>query len=332
MNFDTGVPRQPRLGTFAGSRTQRKLHSAPDAVWQTDVENRKFWACGKTTVALPPGFYSVLWEQGVGKFLSREDLCLDELVRPGSVDLDELLADLSKFWDSSEAFKKLGLVHKRGVLLYGPAGSGKSSLCLLIAADVIERGGVVVKFRCGGEVMPGDVVRVLHEIRQRQADTPIVVLFEDIDQYMANHETESIVLNLIDGADSLEKTVFVATTNFAEDLGDRIANRPSRFDWRILVGPASHEDRCKLLHSLHSRAGLGEPDDSWIDDTDGFTMADLKELFILVHVFGKDYETSLAKVHELSEKLRDSQRRTESAGFQRPAAVTGRRKRSVSAR
>jgi len=322
------VPRMPRRGTTPGMRARRILSEMPGAIWQTDLENRKFWACGKTAQTLPPGYYSVLWEPNIGRYLSREDLSLDELVRPGSLALDELLVGLSKFWDSSETFKKLGLVHKRGVLLYGPAGSGKSSLCLLIAADVIARGGVVVKFRPAGEVGPGDIVRVLHEIRQRQEDTPIVVLMEDIDQYMSDHQSESVVLNLIDGADSIEKAVFVATTNFAEELGDRIANRPSRFDWRILVGPASREDRWTLLSSLYRRAELGAPDESWIDDTEGFTMADLKELFILVHVFNGDYQASLAKVRELADKLRDSQRRSTPIGFQRPETATGRSRRA----
>lgn len=284
-------------------------------VWQTDGD-RTFWPCGKVINELEPAFYSVKFEGSIGMVLRQEGLYVDELVRPSSVKLDELLSGLDTFWNSADVFKRLGLVHKRGILLYGPAGTGKSSLCLLVSDDVIKRGGIVVKFQLGDGVDAGDIVSMLHNIRRRQADTPMVVLIEDIDAYVEKHQAESTILNLIDGSNSIEKTVFVATTNFASELGDRIVNRPSRFDWRVYVGPADIEDRKQLLASLFKRAGVEGPVEQWAEDSDGFTMADLKELFILVHVFGCSYAVALDKVRVLAEKLReDETKRTPSAGF-----------------
>lgn len=293
-----------------------KLNNVAGAAWQTNGE-RAFWPCGKVIDKLEPAFYSVKWDGTVGRaILVREDLYIDELVRPSSVKLDELLAGLETFWDSANMFKKLGLVHKRGILLYGPAGTGKSSLCLIIAADVIKRGGIVIKFQLGNGIAVGDMISMLHDIRQRQVNTPMVVLIEDIDAYVEQHDVESAILNLMDGSDSIEKTVFVATTNFASELGDRIVNRPSRFDWRVYIGPADIEDRKQLLTALFKRAGVESPIDQWAEDSNGFTMADLKELFILVHVFGFSYDLALERVRELAEKLKeDEMKRAPSAGF-----------------
>ena len=49
-----------------------------------------------------------------------------ELYKFKSGPMDEVLTEIDKFWDLRDDYKKLGLLYSRGLLLYGPPGSGKS--------------------------------------------------------------------------------------------------------------------------------------------------------------------------------------------------------------
>ena len=64
-------------------------------------------------------------------------------------------------------------------------------------------------------------------------------------------ETEAMLLNLLDGKFQLDNVVFLATTNYAEDLAERVINRPSRFDVVYEVGlPDKMVRECYITKKL----------------------------------------------------------------------------------
>lgn len=148
-------------------------------------------------------------------------------------------------------------------------------------------------------------MRILREI---EPNTPVVVLMEDIDSTL-QHYNESEVLNILDGVNQIEKAVFLATTNYPEELGERIINRPSRFDKRFKIDHPNPESRKMYFEYLIGADRIDElniPIDRWVQDTEDFSLAHLKELFVAVVILGDEYEDAIETLSSMREERLDS--------------------------
>lgn len=251
---------------------------------------------GRTVPEIAPGYYDLSLTQE-GLFFVPVRARTDELLRfPDSPSL-EVIKAIQKFWEREEMFRRYQLPFKRGILLYGPPGSGKSATLQLVARDVVARNGLVVNYNDKAFLM---AYRALREI---QPEIPVVVLMEDLDA-IVKRTNESSFLNMLDGVERLDRVCFLATTNYQEQLEDRIVNRPSRFDVRIKIGHPSAVMRRMYLEGL-----IVEGDEidvaQYVKDSDGMSLAHLKELFIATHILGTDYTTVV-------QRLKDMQLRPES--------------------
>lgn len=254
-----------------------------------------FFASSKTTDKLAPGVYDIgRSDEGI-YFLpvgGRDD---ELLLFPGSV-INEVVEQIETFWEREAIFRRYELPFRRGILLYGPPGSGKSSTARLISDNVVKKGGVVFLFNRPDYFMSG-----YRLFRRIQPDTPVVVVMEDLDAIF-DQFPESAVLNMLDGVESVDKTVFLATTNFMEKLSERVTNRPSRFDRRYKVPHPQPEARRMYFESL-LRDGDEIPDlERWVKDSHGLSLAHLKEMFVGVVLLGDTYDEVLAAMNNMREK------------------------------
>lgn len=251
-----------------------------------------FVPTGAVQKLLTPGAYTIGISNQLGLYFEQIPVKTEKLLRLPSTNLHKVTAEISKFWDLEKRFGQYNLAHKRGILLWGPAGCGKSSCIQLLMEDVIVRGGIVINFSNPILFLEG-----YRSLRLIQPETPVVVIMEDLDAILRNWE-ESTVLNILDGFESMRKTVFVGTTNYPERLGPRVVNRPSRFDKRFKVGFPNPESRRQYLNFL----AVDEPQVSvnrWVKDTEGFSLAHLKELFTAVVVLGDDYKEAVATLQSM---------------------------------
>jgi hypothetical protein len=254
-----------------------------------------FAPCSETVTALPPGLYEMKNTHELGLFFLRVQAKTEHLIDFPDSTSRIVLEEIKTFWDKEQDFKKFNLGFRRGILLWGPPGGGKSCLLQLIARDVIARRGIVIKF-----AHPDLFEQGYRTLRVIQPDIPIVVLMEDIDATLQYHN-ESDVINILDGINKIDKTVFLATTNHPERLGARIVNRPSRFDKRFKIdfpNSASREIYLKsLLENDDSKIDIGQ----WVKDTEEFTLAHLKELFVAVRILGNDYQEALLTLRTMKD-------------------------------
>jgi hypothetical protein len=287
----------------------------------TSSDGRVFVPAAPTVQLLTPGVYEIDQSANIGLYFEKIPVRCEGLLRFPDTNSDRVVAEIQKFWEREDVFRDYGLTYKRGILLYGPPGSGKSCTIQLIMADVVSRNGIVVKFTDPDLFIDG--MRVL---RQIQADTPVVVIMEDIDSTLEIFN-ESEILNILDGVNEVNKVVFLATTNYPEKLGARIVNRPSRFDKRFRIGYPSEQSR--RMYFEHIIAG-GDPLrlqekikelkinlNQWVEDTDGMSIAHLKELFIQVVIIGDTYEESIQTLQSMTEVLQDKEYES-SMGFGTP--------------
>src|SRR5438309_2531094 len=154
-----------------------------------------------------------------------------------------------------ELYSKLGYRMPRGILLYGPSGTGKTLLAKAVATES-EANFISVK---GPELLSkwvGESERGIREIfrRARQA-SPCVIFFDEIDSIVPvrgmgeSAVTEKVVSQLLtelDGIESLHGVVVIAATNRA-DMIDKAMIRPGRFDKMVLVPMPEKEGRMKIL-------------------------------------------------------------------------------------
>jgi len=94
--------------------------------------------------------------------------------------IQSIIDDIKKFWEGRETFKKYKYVHKRGILLYGDPGCGKSGIIQLCIRYVVEEmKGIVINIKDPYHVETFD--EFIHSLRRIEPSRPIVVVMEDLD-------------------------------------------------------------------------------------------------------------------------------------------------------
>ena len=266
--------------------------------WMTN-DGRSFFPATMTKKKLSPGIYEISRDPMRGLFLEKVPVNTEGLIRLPDTDGDKVIDEIRKFWNLEDMYRFHKLNYKRGILLHGPAGSGKSCIIRLICDDVVERGGIVIKF-----THPDFVGKGLRILRGIQPKIPVVVLMEDLDSLVREY-VESDIINLLDGIDMIDKVVFLGTTNYPEELGDRIVNRPSRFDRRFFIGPPNAASR-ELYFKHLTMQGILTPEEierldiaRWVADTENMSLAHLKELFVAVVILETPYDEALETLRSM---------------------------------
>jgi AAA+ superfamily predicted ATPase len=248
------------------------------------------------------GMYDLRVAEGIGFYMLKREMYLDDLLEFPSKIHRTVLDSIKEFWKRKAKFKEYGFAFKRGVLLHGKAGSGKSCIISLCAKYVIsELQGVVIPLNSQADL---DLYAkaIPETFRVIEKERPIVIILEDIEGLCSSPSSETQLLNVLDGLDQLENVVYLATTNYIENLKERIINRPSRFDRRIYVSFLNYEDRMFYFHKKLKESDLKTIDvKKWSRDTDGLSVAHLAELIKSVAIFGSDYDETLAILKEMNE-------------------------------
>lgn len=265
--------------------------------WSTS-DKRIFVPTSETCSRLVPGVYEIKMSNTVGLYFEKVPVSTKGVLRFPQSNIDRVVGEIQKFWERESLFKEYKLSYKRGILLYGPPGCGKSSAIKMIINDVIERSGIVVKF-----TVPELFQNGMRFLRQIEKDTPVVTLMEDVDSILDIYN-ESEVLNTLDGVEHLDKIVYLATTNYPERLGPRIINRPSRFDKRFKIDWPDKQSRKMYLQHIIGPERIKELKidlNIWVEDTEEMSVAHLKELFIAVVILGDEYEEAVENLKSMKE-------------------------------
>lgn len=277
------------------------------------LPNDAYSPSGPRKMTLDPGVYTVTVLPDIGLVFVKAKLITDSLIELDDSASEQVLTSMRKFWQSKKEYDKRKIVYKRGILLEGPAGSGKTSTVNLLTRELIDKHNGIVLI-CGH---PGHMAVGLENLRRIEPDRNIIVIFEDIDE-MIDHFGEHVLLAMLDGEFQIDNVCNIATTNFPDKLGARICNRPSRFDERILVGmPNARSREIYLSHILKDEPIDKKEIKKWVTDTDSFSIAHLKELAIAIFCLGQTYDTVLRRLKDMMIKPNSiPEFRRGSGGFQ----------------
>lgn len=283
--------------------------------WAVHLDGR-YTPTTKTISEIKPGFYTIGIDHMIGPYLKYKSITTDELYELDSVELQTVITELEKFWKKPEIFEKYGFIHKRGVLLYGEPGVGKSGIIQLCTKYLIEKlNGIVISISSGNDIEIYN--SLISNIRIIEPNRPITVILEDIDAIAGEGSwSTSMLLNLLDGVGQVNHIVYIATTNYPEALEDRISNRPSRFDYRLEIAvPTEKVRRQYLMNKLYEEELQSIDIDKWVNETEGLSLAHLKELIISVIAMGNSFESTISKLKNLKIKPDLKKKKETKIGF-----------------
>jgi len=304
------------FGTVAATRRRRRRlpswvqSKAPGGGGRwVGLGRRKYYAARRETrPTLPAGMYTLERDHEGDVIVERRDLEADALIRFAGSAADELLREIESFWSLAPAFAAHGFLHRRGYLLYGAHGSGKSSIVRQAIRDVIGRDGVVIL--CG---TPAVVTRGLVVLRRIEPQRPVACVFEDIDAIVAEHGEDQL-LSLLDGENEVDHVLNLATTNYPEELDRRFVARPRRFDRVVRIDAADERTRRSYLAAKLGEAEAAELE-RWVRLTEGLSLAALAEAVISVRCLGHGLEETLALLHRMGTGRASSREFAAGAGF-----------------
>lgn len=151
----------------------------------------------------------------------------DDLLLPAEI-RTRIDVDVIHFFDTEVAslYADMGVPYRRGVLLHGPPGNGKTSTIRYIGAALPHIPAMILRPAAGFD--SDDLEEVLKHWR-RQA--PAILVIEDLN-WLMEQVNVSTFLNLLDGVESnvTGGLLLIATTNHPDKLDPALNNRPGRFD------------------------------------------------------------------------------------------------------
>lgn len=265
------------------------------------VSGDHWFPCEKAEAKLLAGQYIPMYNENRGVFLVHKTTNLDELMKLPESKTTYVLTALEDFWRREKLFRKHGFLWKRGMLLWGPPGSGKTSTLQQVSQQVIDAGGVSVY--CTSPNVTAEALRLLRRIEPKRQ---VVVMIEDIDAIIERFG-EPDLLALLDGELQIDNVVFIATTNYPEELDKRFVNRPSRFDEVIYIGMPKAAARREYFKVKNARL-LKDPDEleKWVRMTKGFSIAQLKEVVVSVECLERPIEEVVTRLTRMNEQAPNS--------------------------
>ncbi len=208
----------------------------------------------------------------------------------GLGDIKEELREVAEYpLKFQEYYETAGVEPPKGILLFGPPGTGKTMLAKAVAT---ESGANFIAVK-GPEVLSkwvGESEKAIREIfRKARMYAPAVIFFDEVDAIAPMRGlssdtgvTERLVNQMLaemDGIEKLDNVVIIAATN-RPDILDPALLRPGRFEKLIYVPPPDKNARYEILR-VHTRKVVLNDDvnlEELSEKTDGYTGADLAAL------------------------------------------------------
>lgn len=160
-----------------------------------------------------------------------------------------------------DMLKAEGLSIRRGLLLSGPPGDGKSTAIECFVNDIAGEATILI-------VEAVEHIRAVYHLAQTLA--PAVVILEDLDLMTKSRQNPYALagtnkddvtgelLQVLSGGSAYEDIITIATTNHPEAIDEALAKRAGRFDAHIRMGYPSDADKQRILDLYLDRFGVND--------------------------------------------------------------------------
>jgi mitochondrial chaperone BCS1 len=157
---------------------------------------------------------------------------------------EKIVEDVRDFLGSAKWYYDRGIPYRRGYLLHGPPGTGKTSFIQALAGELdyniamlnlSQRGLTDDRLQHLLSVVPTRTIVLLEDADAAFGNRRVQT---DSDGYQGANVTYSGLLNALDGVGSSEERILFLTTNHVERL-DAALVRPGRVDMTVRLGDAT---------------------------------------------------------------------------------------------
>lgn len=220
-----------------------------------------------------------------------------------------------------DVYRKHNIPYKRGILLSGAPGCGKTLTCKWLRS-LCKKEGLVSKVITTEQFKSSAARGMIHNLFRLPKGQCGLIFFDDMDMMVKDRKTgESngplqIFLTNLDGIDPTEGAVYIFTTNVIEDLDEAFV-RPGRIDLFMTFRPPNAKMRKKFILERFSEEILKQVDsESILTKTNDYTFAELDEvrkLLTLDWLDGK--EVSLERTFKIFELHRTEFKERAAFGF-----------------
>ena len=189
----------------------------------------------------------------------------------------------------ADLYNTIGYTMPKGIMLYGPSGTGKTLLAKSVATES-EANFISVR---GPELLSkwvGESERGIREVfRRARQSAPCIIFFDEMDALaparglggdsMVTERVVSQLLTELDGIQSLSGVVVLAASN-RMDMVDPALLRAGRFDKLLYIPQPDKKSRKQILliHSKNKRLGTDLDLDRIAELTDGMSGADMTSI------------------------------------------------------
>ncbi|WP_019414946.1 ATP-binding protein [Paenisporosarcina sp. TG20] len=227
--------------------------------------------------------------------VNRDDVMLEKSIK------QDIFRSIDQFFtDDGQFFREYGLPYKRGILLYGSPGNGKTTIVKSITGST---NAPVVYWQIT-EFTGSHSIQEVFGIVTRLA--PAILVIEDIDS-MPEY-TRSVFLNTLDGTQSREGLFIIGTTNHPQKIDPALINRAGRFDRAYEIPDPPSEVRKLYLRKLDLKNIFSQEQVSEMAKlTKGLSISQLNELYMSV-ALNWHYDGKLAYEERIKELQKQNKR------------------------
>jgi len=241
-------------------------------------------------------------------FMKRSDM-VDELLAWNPVIRKQLRKDVLDFLRLMPILSERGLPNSRGIILSGAPGTGKTMYAKSLAAEA-ETTTILIS---------AEMIQQRHDVKSvfklARRLSPALIIIEDIDtagtvsRKFNDHPILGEYLQAMDGMESNNGVVILATTNHTENIDPAISDRPGRFD-RIIEVPLPDKNQRKeiiqnLMRNMPTKIHSGKAIDKIASKSKGLSGAWIREVVQTAMIEAISDERSEIDVCDLENGLKD---------------------------